>query len=118
MGGFQPCLSIIIRYHFHLIYVRDFSLFSWVFYKETKLASVTKRSVKRVHYVGFFCKTLCIAIIAALFIFVTEWPFSNTHILVWWFQWYNMNPLKEPCIAYVPEGIIESINPPIEIKLQ
>jgi hypothetical protein len=22
--------------------------------------------------------------------------------------------LKEPCIAYVPEGIIESINPPIE----
>lgn len=73
-----------------------------------------KKSVKRFHYVGFFCKTLCIAIIAALFIFVTEWPFSNTHILVWWFQWYNMNPLKEPCIAYVPEGIIESINPPIE----
>ncbi|OPL33630.1 hypothetical protein AM593_03341, partial [Mytilus galloprovincialis] len=42
-----------------------------------------------------------------------QWPVSNTHVIVWWFQWYKSDPLKEPCVVYVPESVTENIKPPL-----
>lgn len=72
-----------------------------------------RKSVRRTYCLGHVCKIIFVVIFLVLFIFITEWPVSNTHFLVWWFQWYNKDPFKEPCIAYVPERVKESINPPL-----
>lgn len=84
-----------------------------------QLSSVNEiqKSINRVNYCRLGCRLFltiaCIVFVAILFIFVTEWPVSNTHVIVWWFQWYKSNPLKEPCVVYIPESVTENIKPPL-----
>ena len=73
-----------------------------------------KKSCEKNSYFGNVIKLICIFITAILITFVAEWPVTNTHFLVWWFKWYNTDPFQEPCVAYLPETIVEAVKPPID----
>lgn len=85
----------------------------------TQLEGLTaiKKASEAKHYSNicyFLLKVSFGLIFCALFVFISEWPVSNTHLLVWWFQRYNLDPLEEPCVAYVPESLVDSLSPPID----
>ena len=102
---YQKCIQVGLK-------PEDFQLLQGL--NEIEKSNKSKKFSNLSNICYFLLKITFGLLICALFVFVSEWPISNTHLLVWWFQSYKLDPLEEPCVAYVPESLVESLNPPID----